>query len=268
MTTKPKHSTNKTTAKKTARKPKKTDRVWRGKATTENSIFTRDDIRAQAAHVHENMSPDRAAELWDEYGISPAIYQALWFRQGGKCAICERVPAGGWFNAELVVDHDHAVALDRGRSPVKPFAIRGLLCTDCNKRLTTAAAYAITEGRKLPKALQGVDMSEWVAKAHRYLTAFRQDASPLFAIWPELGSSMGPAGRLLLGHRRFVGYRKRLHRTKVGGPDGTGYTYWTDDPVYTHIATEAEEAIWMNLPDPVLDGTAVVRALKEPDGRE
>lgn len=52
------------------------------------------------------------------YGISHEQYQALVEQQGGRCAICRRLPDR---KRPLHIDHDH----DTG-------AIRGLLCYQCN----------------------------------------------------------------------------------------------------------------------------------------
>jgi hypothetical protein len=49
-------------------------------------------------------------------GVDPQTYEAMWRRQGGRCAICDE-------SAGLVVDHDHWTG-----------AVRGLLCS-CNLAL-------------------------------------------------------------------------------------------------------------------------------------
>lgn len=61
------------------------------------------------------------------YSLTPERYEAMFQRQGGRCAICdqpERKP-----NTALTVDHDHACC------PTKQSCgkcIRGLLCSRCN----------------------------------------------------------------------------------------------------------------------------------------
>jgi hypothetical protein len=51
------------------------------------------------------------------YGVSDEQYKALVAAQGGRCAICTRLPG----KRELAVDHDHDTNL-----------IRELLCVSCN----------------------------------------------------------------------------------------------------------------------------------------
>ena len=56
-------------------------------------------------------------------GMTPADYDALWKKQGGCCAICERAE---WEckGRRLDVDHDHTTG-----------KVRGLLCRECNMTL-------------------------------------------------------------------------------------------------------------------------------------
>jgi hypothetical protein len=56
--------------------------------------------------------------LLTKYGISESEYQTLYKRQKGQCLICLR------FFAKLTVDHDHQTG-----------AVRGLLCSTCNRVL-------------------------------------------------------------------------------------------------------------------------------------
>ena len=60
----------------------------------------------------------RTHRLRKIYGIDQAEYDAMFERQGGRCAICRRPPKSG---RRLHVDHDH----DTGK-------VRGLLCMPCN----------------------------------------------------------------------------------------------------------------------------------------
>lgn len=53
-----------------------------------------------------------------DYGLTLAAWAALLEGQGGVCAICKKVPAGG---KGFCVDHDHSSK-----------KIRGLLCMQCN----------------------------------------------------------------------------------------------------------------------------------------
>lgn len=60
------------------------------------------------------------------YGMSLADYDALYHKQGGRCAVCSRRPQPG---GALQVDHDHKCC-DGTKSCGR--CIRGLLCIKCN----------------------------------------------------------------------------------------------------------------------------------------
>lgn len=67
----------------------------------------------------------RAIRLKGRYGITAEEYDRRIEEQGGRCAICRRLPSEvarpkHWTEV-FCVDHDH----DTGR-------VRGLLCNDCN----------------------------------------------------------------------------------------------------------------------------------------
>lgn len=68
------------------------------------------------------------------YGITAALYDEIYARQGGCCYICRRATGA---RKRLSVDHDHAQAaldghpLDQGCLN----CVRGLLCSSCNKTL-------------------------------------------------------------------------------------------------------------------------------------
>src|SRR5690606_12248028 len=64
---------------------------------------------------------DRVNKLSKLYGITPADYDALLERQGGRCAVCLSFPSGG---ERLQVDHHHGSG-----------KVRGLLCGACNRAL-------------------------------------------------------------------------------------------------------------------------------------
>ena len=71
-------------------------------------------------------NPDKWAAIqrrsWlKRYDITPEQWDAMFARQGGRCAICSTAAPGGVAN-RLHVDHDH----DTGE-------VRGLLCHSCNK---------------------------------------------------------------------------------------------------------------------------------------
>lgn len=68
------------------------------------------------------------------YGLTPAQYEALLKRQGGKCAICRGKPK----SKRLAVDHDH----DSGE-------VRGLLCSRCNHDLLGAAWDSLAKAEAL-----------------------------------------------------------------------------------------------------------------------
>lgn len=59
-----------------------------------------------------------ARTLRVKYGLTPEQYLAMLEYQGGRCAICLRLPG----KARLNVDHDH-----------KTGHVRGLICFTCNK---------------------------------------------------------------------------------------------------------------------------------------
>lgn len=64
---------------------------------------------------------ERAGHLKRKFGITLETYDDLFMRQGGRCAICQRVPRD---DISLHVDHEH----ETGR-------VRGLLCFRCNNAL-------------------------------------------------------------------------------------------------------------------------------------
>lgn len=67
----------------------------------------------------------RRARTLGRYGITPDQYDAIYYKQGGGCAICGRpAPREGNRWERLHVDHDH----NSGR-------VRGLLCMNCNQGL-------------------------------------------------------------------------------------------------------------------------------------
>jgi Recombination endonuclease VII len=73
------------------------------------------------AHAEKVRARDRAAQRdkrFKSYGITAADYDAMFARQGGACAICERT------DQKLCVDHDHDTGL-----------VGLLLCNNCNAAL-------------------------------------------------------------------------------------------------------------------------------------
>ena len=69
----------------------------------------------------------RASRYKRLYGITIEQFDEMMRRQGGRCAICRRLPPPG---RRLAVDHEH------GHGP----RVRGLLCRFCN-------VYVIGKGR-------------------------------------------------------------------------------------------------------------------------
>lgn len=67
----------------------------------------------------KNSRSDRKHDLKRRYGIDEQEYTALFEKQKGFCAICNRHQCS--FPKRLSVDHDHETGL-----------IRGLLCNPCN----------------------------------------------------------------------------------------------------------------------------------------
>ncbi len=66
-------------------------------------------------------NPEKAHDmhLRRTYGVTNGTYEALFTRQGGRCAICKSSDAG--VGGRLHLDHCHATK-----------RVRGLLCTSCN----------------------------------------------------------------------------------------------------------------------------------------
>ena len=82
-------------------------------------------------------NPERKAELRHQakcraFGLTPEMYDAMLFAQGGVCAICSDAPGV----RALAIDHDHRCC--PGRESCGE-CVRGLLCTRCN---TSVEQYA------------------------------------------------------------------------------------------------------------------------------
>ncbi len=65
----------------------------------------------------------RRRDLKRNYNITLEEYDAMYERQGGKCAICPATEPGGRWN-HFAVDHNHETG-----------AVRELLCNNCNTAL-------------------------------------------------------------------------------------------------------------------------------------
>ena len=68
-------------------------------------------------------SRSRVHALRTKYGIDEFIYQEMFDKQDGKCAICGTTDPGPR-RTKFAVDHCHSTG-----------KVRGLLCTDCNTSL-------------------------------------------------------------------------------------------------------------------------------------
>ena len=66
---------------------------------------------------------ERRSKLKQQYGITPEKYDEMIASQGGGCAICGATEPGGR-TKHFPVDHCHTTG-----------AVRGLLCTKCNRGL-------------------------------------------------------------------------------------------------------------------------------------
>lgn len=77
---------------------------------------------SKAEREKERLRKERNHERYVErtYALAPGEYKALLKRQGGRCAICRKVPR----KRNLAVDHDHSTG-----------KVRGLLCYMCNSAL-------------------------------------------------------------------------------------------------------------------------------------
>lgn len=62
----------------------------------------------------------RRRYLARKYGITPEEYEEKLSQQGGRCAVCRRLPG----NRRLAVDHNHRTG-----------QLRGLLCYRCNYKI-------------------------------------------------------------------------------------------------------------------------------------
>jgi len=77
-----------------------------------------------AAWRRDNPGTKSEEHRADRYCLSREQYLQMVKDQGGRCALCERVPAGKGNMATLRVDHDHGTG-----------DVRALLCHKCNAGL-------------------------------------------------------------------------------------------------------------------------------------
>ncbi|HVI40683.1 MAG TPA: endonuclease VII domain-containing protein [Anaerovoracaceae bacterium] len=100
-----------------------------------------DKLKAQRTRYNKSASHKRARRRYHlkvTYGVSESKYNEMSAAQHDKCAICDS-------NKKLYVDHDHSSG-----------KVRGLLCNRCNLKLGI------------------IEDSEFVAKANKYLTNFKE----------------------------------------------------------------------------------------------
>jgi hypothetical protein len=86
--------------------------------------FGKDSSRRDGLHPYcksclKDYKPRRELKLVKKYGISLDQYDAIFAKQEGKCAICNRHQSE--FKRALAVDHSHETS-----------KVRGLLCFACN----------------------------------------------------------------------------------------------------------------------------------------
>lgn len=63
-----------------------------------------------------------------KYGLSREDFAQMWFRQEGRCAICEN-PLTGRMN----IDHEHVRGWKKMRPEKRKLYVRGVLCWTCNR---------------------------------------------------------------------------------------------------------------------------------------
>ncbi len=109
-----------------------------------DSYYSSCKVCVLARQSWKNVTPTQSRKwtLNRRYGITPEEYDLLFEAQNGVCYICQKPCVTG---KRLAVDHDH----DTG-------AIRGLLCTPCNKyvvgNLNVNQIYRILEYMDNPPA--------------------------------------------------------------------------------------------------------------------
>jgi hypothetical protein len=63
-----------------------------------------------------------------KYGLSVEEWRAILRRQGGRCAICRRLPKSG----RLAIDHQHVPKWRKMKPEERKQFVRGLCCFLCN----------------------------------------------------------------------------------------------------------------------------------------
>ena len=101
-------------------------------------------LRWRKAHPAASLVHIRRNSFKRLYGLTIEEAEAIYERQGGKCAIClKTIPFDG---RERAIDHDHAT----GR-------VRGILCRGCNHALGHIEKQT------------GISIIAWVRRADSYL---------------------------------------------------------------------------------------------------
>ena len=101
-------------------------------------------------------------ETLRRYGLSIEEWRGILRRQGGVCAICQRVPKSG----RLVVDHHHAPKWKRMHPKKRRFFVRGLTCFICNgkcvsKHVTLAKARNVVAYLEAYEVRLAMDLDNW-----------------------------------------------------------------------------------------------------------
>lgn len=64
-----------------------------------------------------------------KYGLGYIEFARIWNRQGGVCAICEKLPKSG----RLCIDHEHIRNWKKLSPEKRKATVRGLICFQCNR---------------------------------------------------------------------------------------------------------------------------------------
>jgi hypothetical protein len=95
--------------------------AWQRAWKKENPEQARAKDRVQYERLTET---ERRNRNYRRYGITVDDYDKMLLEQGGRCAICPAVSAGGRHKKHFHIDHCH-----------KTGVVRGLLCNSCNTLL-------------------------------------------------------------------------------------------------------------------------------------
>lgn len=74
------------------------------------------------------MSTPPSATTLRKYGLTEVEWLAILMRQGGVCAVCQKVP-----NGRFCVDHAHVRGWKKLPPEKRRLHVRGLLCWFCNQ---------------------------------------------------------------------------------------------------------------------------------------